>query len=119
MWAVPPATWSEAGVPVLAIEVISPTSAPRDRGTKRRIYQQAGVGEYWIVDVDARIIERWHPEDQRPEIVHERLTAELPGGVIVAVALADVLPGPMPTADSPVPRGTLSREVLLSKTRDE
>jgi hypothetical protein len=41
----------------------------RDRGTKRRIYQRAGVSEYWIVDLDARLIERWRAADVRPEIV--------------------------------------------------
>ena len=66
--------WSEVGVPVLAIEFLSPTTAARDRGAKRRIYQRAGVAEYWIVDLDARLVERWRPEDVRPEILDERLT---------------------------------------------
>jgi Uma2 family endonuclease len=61
--------WSEVGVPALAIEFLSPTTAARDRGTKRRIYQQAGVAEYWIVDLDARIVERWTPADERPEVL--------------------------------------------------
>jgi Uma2 family endonuclease len=61
--------WSDVGVPVLAIEILSPTTASRDRGRKRRIYQRAGVAEYWIVDVDARILERWRPDDVRPEIL--------------------------------------------------
>ena len=30
------ATWAEVGVPPLAVEVISPASAPRDRGRPRR-----------------------------------------------------------------------------------
>ena len=49
--------WADVGIPLLAIEVLSPTTAPRDRGAKRRIYQRAGVGEYWIADPDARTIE--------------------------------------------------------------
>jgi Uma2 family endonuclease len=68
--------WSELGVPVLAIEFLSPSTAARDRGAKRRIYQQAGVAEYWIVDLDARLVERWRPSDERPEIVMERLRWE-------------------------------------------
>lgn len=66
-------SWKEAGVPVVAIEVLSPSTAPRDRGAKRRIYQRAGVAEYWIVDLDARLVERWRPEDTRPEIVAQEL----------------------------------------------
>ena len=66
--------WEDVGVPVLAVEILSPTTAPRDRGAKRRLYQRAGVGEYWIVDLDARLIERWRPQDTRPEILSERVT---------------------------------------------
>jgi Uma2 family endonuclease len=65
--------WEDVGVPVLAVEILSPTTAPRDRGAKRRIYQRAGVGEYWIVDLDARLIERWRSQDTRPEILDERV----------------------------------------------
>jgi Uma2 family endonuclease len=65
--------WSEVGVPVLAIEFLSPSTAARDRGTKRRIYQRAGVAEYWIVDLDARLVERWRPGDERPEVVSQEL----------------------------------------------
>jgi Uma2 family endonuclease len=76
--------WTEAGVPVLAIEFLSPSTAARDRGVKRRIYQRAGVAEYWVVDSDARLVERWRPLDVRPEVLHDRLVwapAELAGPV--------------------------------------
>src|SRR5689334_16345602 len=68
--------WSEVGVPVLAIEFLSPSTAARDRGAKRRIYQGAGVVEYWIADLDARLVERWRPGDARPEVVSEELVWE-------------------------------------------
>ena len=68
-----PQTTKEAGRPLLAIEVVSPNSARADRGRKRVLYQRQGVPEYWIVDLDARVIERWRPEDDRPEIVSERM----------------------------------------------
>lgn len=71
--------WADIGVPLLAIEILSPTTAPRDRGAKRRIYQRAGVQEYWIVDLDARIIERWRPEDMRPEVLDKVLEWTLTG----------------------------------------
>jgi Uma2 family endonuclease len=82
--------WEDVGVPVLAIEILSPTTAPRDRGAKRRIYQRAGVAEYWIVDLDARLIERWRPGDERPEILDARLVwqvGEVPGMTIELPAL--------------------------------
>ena len=58
---------------LLATEVLSPSTARADRTVKRRRYQRYGIPEYWIVDVDARIIERWMPSDERPEVLHETL----------------------------------------------
>lgn len=40
------------GPPALAIEIVSPDSVARDYVQKRAIYEQAGVGEYWILDPD-------------------------------------------------------------------
>jgi Uma2 family endonuclease len=68
-----PGGWVEVGALVLAIEVLSPATARADRHKKRRLYQRERVSEYWIVDVDARLIERWRPEDERPEILAEQL----------------------------------------------
>ena len=44
------------GSPALVVEVISPSSGARDRETKRRIYAQQGVGEYWLVDPFAKTV---------------------------------------------------------------
>src|SRR5437667_1064058 len=65
--------WSQIRTLLLAIEVLSPSTARADRQVKRRFYQQERVGEYWIVDVDARIVERWRATDERPEIVSTSL----------------------------------------------
>jgi Uma2 family endonuclease len=59
---------------VLAVEVLSPSTARADRHVKRRLYQDEGVAEYWVVDPDARLIERWRPADTRPELCDESIT---------------------------------------------
>lgn len=68
-----PRTWEEAGRLLLAVEILSPSTARADRTVKRRLYQSEGIPEYWIVDVDARLMELWRPDDDRPEILIERL----------------------------------------------
>jgi Uma2 family endonuclease len=69
--------WKDITSLLLVIEVLSPSTARYDRQLKRRRYQRAGVPEYWVVDLDARLIERWRPADQRPEILDDRLTWSL------------------------------------------
>jgi Uma2 family endonuclease len=56
----------------LAVEVLSPSSAGHDRVKKRPAYQR-NIPAYWIVDLDARLVERWRPADDRPEILTESL----------------------------------------------
>ena len=68
-----PARWEVAGGMLLAVEVLSPSTARADRGRKRLIYRDERVPEYWIVDLDARLVERWRPEDSRAELVSETL----------------------------------------------
>jgi Uma2 family endonuclease len=46
------------GTPEVAIEIISPSSRRHDRVRKVGWYASIGVPEYWIVDVDDRIVQR-------------------------------------------------------------
>jgi Uma2 family endonuclease len=69
-----PDRWKEIRDILLAVEVLSPSTARADRQVKRLRYQRYGIPEYWIVDLDARLVERWTPEDQRPEVLHEALS---------------------------------------------
>jgi Uma2 family endonuclease len=45
------------GIPLLVVEVLSPSTARRDRSRKTRIYLRAAVCEVWLVDPSARTIE--------------------------------------------------------------
>jgi Uma2 family endonuclease len=80
---------------VLAVEVLSASSAGHDRVRKRPAYQP-NVPEYWIVDLDARLFERWRPSDERPEILTQSLewlpgNAEVPMRIDLPAYFAKVL----------------------------
>ena len=44
------------GAPDLVIEILSPSTAARDRTVKRNLYAKHAVKEYWQVDTDAKTI---------------------------------------------------------------
>ena len=68
-----PLDWTEAGGLLLAVEVLSPSSAHADKMVKRPLYLREGVPEYWIVDVDSRAIDRWQQGDTRPALLDETI----------------------------------------------
>ena len=47
------------GVPDLVVEIVSPSTAYRDRGLKLDLYQKSGVPEYWIVDPERRVVQQY------------------------------------------------------------
>jgi Putative restriction endonuclease len=55
---------------VLAVEILSPGSLRTDRIIKHSEYADAGIGHYWIIDLDA-------DEDGRPSLVACHLAGEL------------------------------------------
>ena len=69
-----PETFLEANRQLLlAAEILSPSTARADRVAKRTLFRDEGVAEYWIVDLDARVVERATPDDPRVEIFADRL----------------------------------------------
>jgi len=53
------------GVPELVIEIGSKGTRKRDETIKRRLYERAGVSEYWIVDPMIDAIRLYRREDDR------------------------------------------------------
>jgi Uma2 family endonuclease len=91
-----PVKFQDAGRLLLAVEVLSPGSARADRVIKRRVFREEHVPEYWVVDMDARAIERTTPSESRPEVLVERLDwfpdgASKPLGINLPKYFASVL----------------------------
>jgi Uma2 family endonuclease len=85
------------GTAGLVIEVAD-SSLEEDRTVKARLYAEASVPEYWIVDLQHKLVERYlAPRDGR----YTQLTTHGPGETLgesaealsgVTVALAEILP---------------------------
>lgn len=88
--------WSSVQRLRLAVEVLSPASRRRDRLDKRTLYQEHAVETYWAVDLEAQLVERWRPSDDRPELIADRLewqvAPEAPGLAIDLARLFADLP---------------------------
>ena len=48
------------GVPQFIVETLSPSTASRDRGRKKEIYERSGVSEYWIISPKEEAVEIYY-----------------------------------------------------------
>jgi len=71
---------------LLAIEVTSPGNPRYDYQTKRTLYLQSGVPEYWIVSPEARTFARWTRVGDPGEILNEGITWQ-PAGMATPFVL--------------------------------
>lgn len=80
--------WEKAPLPILLVEVLSPSTRRRDLNQKRELYADIDIAEYWVIDPEKRVahvfrgdagprIESedlvWHPKGAT-----EPLTIDLP-----------------------------------------
>ncbi len=76
------------GAPDLVIEVLSPSTAGHDHVLKRRVYERAGVREYWLVHPYDRMVTIYRLESGefgKPEVAE--LTEPTKVGILDAVAI--------------------------------
>jgi Uma2 family endonuclease len=81
------------GAPEIAVEIASPGTRKRDETIKRRLYERAGVSEYWVVDPEVDVIRVYRRVDDRfaraIELTHEAgdvLTTPLLAGLDMSLA---------------------------------
>ena len=89
------------GAPDFAVEVLSPSTASHDQVRKRRIYERAGVREYWLVHQTDRIITIYRLENGefgKPDV--GELSGETPVGVLPGIGICwDGLVSRLPRPD--------------------
>ena len=66
--------WSDVRNLYLVIEIMSPSSVRADRFTKRRLYQEQRIPDYWVVDVERRLVEVWMPDALFPAVESAQLS---------------------------------------------
>ena len=86
------------GAPALAIEILSPGTRKRDEGIKRRLFDEKGVREYWIVD----------PKNSSVSVYRRAGDGTFPRVAELDAASAEALTTPL------LPGFTLSVEKLFS-----
>lgn len=76
----------DLGIPLLAVEVLSPSTARRDRGVKCRRMLRAGVAEVWIVDRAVGLVECHDAEGGRTAVGDAPLASRAVPGFILTPA---------------------------------
>ena len=61
---------SYSGIPKFIVETLSPSTALRDKTTKKDAYEKAGVGEYWIVSPYGKTVEIYYLENGKYMLKH-------------------------------------------------
>lgn len=84
------AEWSEITALLLAVEVLSESTVRTDRVMKRDFYLANRVEEYWVVDTDARVIERWRPAQVTPELVRDSFAWQPRDGEPLVIEVASL-----------------------------
>ena len=88
------------GAPDLVVEVLSSSTASHDHVWKRRVYERAGVSEYWLVHSTDRMLTVYRLQDGeygKPEVLEligETAVGVLPGVSVCWNDLVQRLPKP-------------------------
>jgi len=82
-------SWAAAPLPLLIVEILSPSTWRRDQVQKRQLYMDAGIAEYWLVDEEDRTFRIARPDHEdiivktrfvwRPAGVKRGLTIDVRG----------------------------------------
>jgi Uma2 family endonuclease len=86
-------SWRGAPVPLLIVEIVSPTTRRRDHVKKRSYYEDIGVPEYWIVEASERSVRVVRPNTE--DVVQRTTLTWFPAGASspLKIRLAEIFAG--------------------------
>ena len=84
------------GAPDLIVEMLSPSTAERDRSIKRKLYERQSVAQYWIVDPETKTIEVWDfaARATGPQRYVDQVPVRVGGEQVAELDLSSVFPPP-------------------------
>lgn len=89
-------SWRGAPVPILVVEIVSPTTRRRDHIKKRKYYEDIGVAEYWIIDASERCVRVVRPKTE-DQVAKSQLTWAPAGATRpLSISLAKLFAGVEP-----------------------
>lgn len=68
--------------PDLIVEILSPSTAARDRGVKFKDYQAHGIEEYWIIDPEDHTVEQYHLFGEEYQLILKSAVGDIKSFVI-------------------------------------
>ena len=74
-------------IPDLAVEILSESTERRDRGVKFTDYEAHGVGEYWIIDAEARVLEQYVLSNGAYRLVHKSGTGIVTSALVAGFSI--------------------------------
>ena len=80
-----PATSVTTDIPLIAIEVLSPSQTMQEMATKAQFYRNARVDEVWLIAPSLRVVEIWHAQGQTLLNDSQLLTSNLLPGFSAAI----------------------------------
>lgn len=73
--------------PDLVVEILSPSTASRDRGVKFEDYAAHGVAEYWLIDPETETVEQYRLAGETYELVMKSRTGDLESAAVAGFAI--------------------------------
>ena len=63
-------------IPVIVVEIVSPSSIYLDNFKKAYLYERVGILEYWIVDLKSKSVTLWDFRNDEKYVYNEKDTAK-------------------------------------------